>query len=104
MSGYSLKDLADVVQNQISHFYPSLHDKAISILNSCVDYCNIGAGLQSYEKFNTYRNIRYRIKIYVQSTCLIGTCDIHAELRDELLDVVKVFRRVSVTNFEMYLI
>jgi len=100
----------DVIRSYISSFDPAVRDKAVFILNSYVGRCGtvfskslrISAGSWTRVEFHAYSIIKYRIRISVSGFCL-GTCDVYADLRDEMFNVVKVFGRISWETFEVHL-
>jgi len=85
-----------------------MRGKAVSILSSCVSRCgtvlskSISAGSWIRVEFHTYSIVEYRIRISVSGFCL-DTCDVYADLRNELFKVVKVFGRISGETFEVHL-
>jgi len=100
----------DVIRSYISGFDPAVHDIAISMLNSYVGRCGtvlskslrISAGSWTRVEFHAYSVVKYRIRISVSGLC-VGTCDVYADLRDEMFNTVKIFGRISGGTYEVHL-
>jgi len=98
----------DVMRSYISGFDPVVRDRAVSVLNSYVGRCGtvlseslrVSAGSWTRVEFHAYSVVKYRVRISVSGLC-VGTCDVYAELRDEMFNAVKIFGRISGGAYEV---
>jgi len=105
------KDPADVIRDYLSYVNPSIRDKAVSILNSYIDYSStiysqriyVSAGSWKNTYLYAFEDIKYKIRVYVQDTCVIGRCDIYVELRNGDNKVIKSFGRITNLDYEAVL-
>jgi len=105
------KSFEDVVREYLSTIKPEVRIKAIQILDEYLNSSStivkerlyINAGSRDYIKFHTYSFNKYRIRVYVQDTCIIGICDIKVELRDSRLNAIRYFGRRAALEYEVML-
>lgn len=105
------KSVKDLIREHLSVIKPEVRTSAIQILNNYLNSSStivskrlyIGPGRRDYIGFHAYSSNVYRIRIYVQGTCIIGSCDIEVELRDSRLNTVRYFGRKSFLETEVTL-